>query len=76
MILSWMIIDETNNWAKFIEVKKASHWYDLWWLFMTQTTVSDGGQSKNLDERYDLVWLSVKRTIDHNGPLPINANEN
>ena len=75
MILSWMIIDETNNWAKCIEVKEASQWYDLGWLFMTQTTVSDGGQSKKLDEIYDLVLLLVKRTIDHNGPLPINANE-
>ena len=71
-----MIINETNNWARCIEVNEASQWYDLGWILMTQTTVSDGGQSKKLDERYDLVWLSVKRTIDHNGPLPINANEN
>ena len=43
---------------------------------MTQTTVVVGLLSKKSDERSDFVWLSLKQTIDHDGSIPINGNEN
>ena len=70
-----MIVDETNNIARCIEIPDATERYDLRWLSMTQTTVADGGLSEKPDERYDLLWLSVKQTIDHDGSKPVKANE-
>ena len=67
MIYSCMIVNDTRNSARCVDIQEAAERYDLRWLLMTQTTVAAGGLSKKLNERYDFAWLSVKQTIDQKG---------